>query len=296
MASMMSRSRAAGQKKRDEAKAKAAAAKKGSEKTARRRGKQGVGGPGTIVEGSAPDAKTSKLRKAGTVKAPKAKTPKANFGAGERRAAAAAAAAAAAGPPRSVRAGVRKGDNAWRRGSNTAGESPAEKAAAKKLLGTQTFGQAFKEARAKAKKAGDAGGGKFKWTNAQGVTDTFNTITDDDNKASAARDAKTRAQQKALMGFSQDDRSTGTTISKPSKKGFFGKLGDKVKKATTLTKDRPRKPLGSAAKSPTKMRKYKSDMKAWRAKQESSNAKSAGGRVGKTAARTSVKKKSPRRP
>ena len=227
-------------KRKDEDKKKraaAAAAKKGSGNTAPKRGKQGVGGPGTIVKGSAPKAQTTKIRKAGTAKAPEA------------------------------------------------ADKPV-----------QTFGQSFKAARAKAKKAGDAGGGKFKWTNDKGVEGSFNTITSDDNKASAARDAKTRAQQKALIGFSQDDRSTGTTISKPSEKGFFGKLGDKVKKATTLTKDRPRKPLGSAAKSPTKMRKYKSDMKAWRAKQESSNAKSAGGRVGKTAARTSVKKKSPRRP
>jgi hypothetical protein len=99
------------------------------------------------------------------------------------------------------------------------------------------------------------------------------------------------AAQKRLLSRKKDAPSGGS-----SEKGFFGKLGDKVKKATTLTPGRPRKPLGSAAKSPTKMRKYKSDMKAWRAEQESSKSRSAGGRVGKTAARTSVKKKSPRRP
>ena len=246
MASMMSRSRNAGQKKRDEAKAKAKAeaAKAGDKKTAPKRGKQGVGGPGTIVKGSAPRAKTTKIRKAGSSPAPKAKTTKANAGAGARR----AAAAAASGPPRSVRKDVRNRDTDFR-SADTAAAAPAAAAAA----------------------AGPS----------------VDIIA---QKNDAAK--KKLAAQKRLASSGKKDAPSGGS----SEKGFFGKLGDKVKKATTLTKDRPRKPLGSAAKSPTKMRKYKSDMKAWRAKQESSNAKSAGGRVGKTAARTSVKKKSPRRP
>lgn len=83
-------------------------------------------------------------------------------------------------------------------------------------------------------------------------------------------------------------RTGGKSGKAPEKKGFFGRLGGKLKKATTLTPGRPRKPLGSAAKSPEKMRKYKSDMKAWRASQESSKGKASGGRV--TAKKPTAKK------
>lgn len=245
MASMMSRSRNAGQKKRDEAKAKAEAAKAGDKKTAPKRGKQGVGGPGTIVKGSAPRAKTTKIRKAGSSPAPKAKTTKANAGAGARRAA--AASASAAGPPRSSRKDVRNRDTAFRTPTPT---TPAKVAALT-------------------------------------ATPSVDIITQRNDAAK-----KMLAAPERLASSGKKDAPSGGS----SEKGFWGKVGDKVKKATTLTKDRPRKPRGKVGMNSPQMRKYKSDMKAWRAKQESSNAKSAGGRVGKTAARTSVKKKSPRRP
>ena len=241
-------------KRKDEDKKKraaAAAAKKGSGNTAPKRGKQGVGGPGTIVKGSAPKAQTTKIRKAGTAKAPEA------------------------------------------------ADKPV-----------QTFGQSFKAARAKAKKAGDAGGGKFKWTNDKGVEGSFNTITSDDNKASAAMDVNTEKEIKAL-GLSQKDRPATSN-------GFFSKLGDKIKKATTLTgKPNKRKFQRGARMTPAERRKYDAAVKRYEAKEKPASGQKAGGRVGKpakkaasrgssagmkaggrvkTAARTSVKKKSPRRP
>jgi len=155
------------------------------------------------------------------------------------------------------------------------------KAAKAPAKSSQTFGQAFKEARAKAKKAGDAGGGKFKWTNAKGVTDTFNTITDDDNKAAATLAAKKK-------------------LSAPSEKGFFGKLGDRFKKATTTTPGRPRKPSGKKpmrTPSTGPWAEYENAMKDFKSKP---TGKKAGGSVRKpvkkSKSRTSVKKKSPRRP
>jgi hypothetical protein len=103
-------------------------------------------------------------------------------------------------------------------------------------------------------------------------------------KAAASAPAKTAPAPPAPAAPSKASKaSKAAKPAKPAKapeeRGFFGKLGDKFKKATTLTPGRPRKPLGSAAKSPAKMRKYKSDMKAWRASQESSKAKAGGGRV-----------------
>jgi hypothetical protein len=97
----------------------------------------------------------------------------------------------------------------------------------------------------------------------------------------------------------------------PEKKGFFGKLGDNFKKATTLTPGRPRKPSGKKpmrTPSTGPWAKYEKDMKAFRKKQEASKAKAGGGRVTakkpmakkptakKPMARTSVKKRMPRRP
>jgi hypothetical protein len=90
---MSERSRAAAAKRRRE---KAAAAARGVEK-----GKQGRGGPGTIVKDSAPKATTTKVRKAGTTGKPI--------------------------KPTTTR--VRKPT-----ASNTTGESPTEAAAANALL------------------------------------------------------------------------------------------------------------------------------------------------------------------
>lgn len=92
----------------------------------------------------------------------------------------------------------------------------------------------------------------------------------------------------------------------PEEKGFFGKLGDKFKKATTKTPGRPRKPSGKKpmrTPSTGPWAKYDTAMKKFRKDQEASNAKAGGGRVTakkpaakKQMARVSVKKKSPRRP
>jgi len=124
----------------------------------------------------------------------------------------------------------------------------------------------------------------------------------------------------------QDDRATGVTRAK--KKGLLGRFRKGIKDAFVPTNDEPKPPGG---KRPDKIQtrrgqpvgpwaRYDEEMKSWRAKQKRSGMKAggrvgkpakkaasrrssvgmkAGGRVGKaakTAARTSVKKKFPRRP
>ena len=59
------------------------------------------------------------------------------------------------------------------------------------------FQQKFKEERAKAKKAGNASGGTFKFTNKAGKTESFSTRTaDDDKKDKAAKSKKLDAPNK----------------------------------------------------------------------------------------------------
>jgi hypothetical protein len=110
--------------------------------------------------------------------------------------------------------------------------------------------------------------------------------------------------------LSQEDRPATSN-------GFFSKLGDKFKKATTRTgKPYKRKFQRGAVMTPAERRKYDAAVERYEAKAKPAGKK-AGGRVGKpakkaasrrssagmkaggsvkTAARTSVKKKSPRRP
>ena len=222
-------------------KREAEAAKAGDKKTAPKRGKQGVGGSGTIVEGSAPQAKTTK----------------ANAGAGARR----AAAASASGPPRSVRKNVRNRDTAFRTPT-----TPTKVAAPT-------------------------------------ATPSVDIITQRNDAAK-----KKLAAQKRLASSGKKDAPSGGS----SEKGFFGKLSDKIKKATTLTgKPNKRKFQRGARMTPGERRKYDAAVERYEAEAKPALGKKAGGRVGKpakkavgmkaggrvkTAARTSAKKKSPRRP
>lgn len=160
------------------------------------------------------------------------------------------------------------------------GGSPAKPAKDDK---PQTFSQAF----AAARKA-QGPGGTFTWKGKKFTTD--------------------RADDKPASNGSGSNGS-GNNKSENKKGGFFKNLGKKIEKATTLTPGRPRKPRGKVGMNSPQMRKYKADMKKWR---ESQSKKAAGGRVvakkaakkkaakkvarKKTMARTSVKKKSPRRP
>lgn len=109
------------------------------------------------------------------------------------------------------------------------------------------------------------------------------------------------------------DRADDKPAEAPEEKGFFKKLGSKLKKATTLTPGRPLKPSGKKpmrTPSTGPWAKYDRDMKAFRKKQEAAGGKASGGRVTakkptakkpvakakKPMARTSVKKRMPRRP
>jgi len=68
----------------------------------------------------------------------------------------------------------------------------------------------------------------------------------------------------------------------PEERGFFKKLGDGFKKATTTTPGRPRKPSGKKpmrTPSTGPWAKYDRDMKAFRKKQEAAKGKASGGRV-----------------
>ena len=78
------------------------------------------------------------------------------------------------------------------------------------------------------------------------------------------------------------DRADDKPADAPEKKGFFKNLGDKFKKATTLTPGRPRKPSGKKpmrTPSTGPWAKYDTAMKKFRKDQEASNAKAGGGRV-----------------
>ena len=78
----------------------------------------------------------------------------------------------------------------------------------------------------------------------------------------------------------------------PEERGFFGKLGDKFRSATTKTPGRPRKPSGKKpmrTPSTGPWAKYDAAMKKFRKDQEASKAKAGGGRV--TAKKPAAKKK-----
>ena len=179
-------------------------------------------------------------------------------------------------PPKPVKAAAASASKPAKKPASKPAKKPANKPANKPAKKPETFAQKF----AKERKAQGAGG-TFTYKGKK-----FTTDRDDDKRAKSTKGNEPRSPVKA-----------------PEKKGFFGKLGDSFKKSTKRTPGRPRKPLGSAAKSPAKMRKYKSDMKAWRSSQESSKGKASGGRVTakkptakKPMARASVKKRMPRRP
>lgn len=152
----------------------------------------------------------------------------------------------------------------------------------------QTFAQAFAAARKE-----QGAGGTFTWKGKK-----FSTNRADDKPASNGSGNNKSGNNKSENNKSENKQG-----------GFFKNLGKKIEKATTLTPGRPRKPRGKVGMNSPQMRKYKADMKKWR---ESQDKKAAGGRVvakkaakkkaakkvarKKTMARTSVKKKSPRRP
>ena len=152
----------------------------------------------------------------------------------------------------------------------------------------QTFAQKFA-----AERAEQGAGGTFTWNGKK-----YSTNRADDKPTSNGSGSNGSGSNGSRNNKSEDKKG-----------GFFKNLGKKIEKATTLTPGRPRKPRGKVGMNSPQMRKYKADMKKWR---ESQDKKAAGGRVvakkaakkkaakkvarKKTMARTSVKKKSPRRP
>jgi hypothetical protein len=148
----------------------------------------------------------------------------------------------------------------------------------------QTFAQKFA-----AERAAQGAGGTFKWKNPRtGKTDTYSTNRADDKPSG---------------------NGSGSNRSGSNGSGNSRSRSNATEKAATSAPSRPRKPRGKVGMNSPQMRKYKADMKKWR---ESQDKKAAGGRVvakkaakkkaakkvarKKTMARTSVKKKSPRRP
>ena len=255
------------QRRKKEKAAAAARAEAAAGRRSRQKGKQGSGGSGTIVEGSAPPPTTGKANKGAGVRRAAAAASTATTGNRRNRSntskgeldKAARAPATATGRPRSVRKDVRNRD--------TAGESPTERAAANALL------------------SGGASGGARGAARGAALGSALGSIGTG-GAASGARAAGTNTRPSGKAAKPGSAAAVDKEWKAP-KKGFFDKLGDKIKKATTLTPGRPRRPLGSRSKDPRAKAKYKKEMEEWRASQ---GGKKAGGRVGKPAKKAAKKR------
>lgn len=182
--------------------------------------------------------------------------------------------------------------------------TPAQKKAYEKSLGKSA---ASSKRRVEEDKFLESGGTKSKdYAKKPAKKETFGQAFARERKAQGAGGTFTYKGKKFTT-----DRADDKPAKAPEKKGFFRKLGDGFKKATTTTPGRPRKPSGKKpmrTPSTGPWAKYDRDMKAFRKKQEAAKGKASGGRVTakkptakkptakKPMARTSVKKRMPRRP